>query len=95
MQITKNLILLAVCAATASAVTVPDTAIADECSNLGGVMSIPDHELPRTLKPSMFAGVLSTLSAASVILRMPLWLPGTMLKWSIPRVTGPENNAEH
>jgi hypothetical protein len=52
MQITKNLILLAVCAATASAVTVPDTAIADECSNLGGVMSIPDHELPEGVKPS-------------------------------------------
>ncbi|KAJ6022460.1 uncharacterized protein N7446_012812 [Penicillium canescens] len=52
MQITKNLILLAVCAATASAVTVPDTAIVDECSNLGGVMSIPDHELPEGVEPS-------------------------------------------
>lgn len=53
MQITKNLVLLAVCAATASAVAnIPDNAIADECSNLGGPMSIPAHELPEGVKPS-------------------------------------------
>lgn len=51
MQITKNIILLAICAATASAV-VTDTAIADDCSNLGGPMSIPAHELPEGVSPS-------------------------------------------
>jgi hypothetical protein len=46
MQLNKCLILLATCATTAFSVAVPDAAAADECSNLGGVMSMEAHKLP-------------------------------------------------
>ncbi|KAJ5127899.1 hypothetical protein N7448_008678 [Penicillium atrosanguineum] len=52
MKITKNLMLLAVCAVTASAVAVPDNDIADECRSLGGAMSIQAHELPEGVSAS-------------------------------------------
>ncbi|KAJ5262302.1 hypothetical protein N7524_007607 [Penicillium chrysogenum] len=46
MQLNKCLILLATCATTAFSVAVPDATAADECSNLGGVMSMEAHKLP-------------------------------------------------
>ncbi|OQE32909.1 hypothetical protein PENFLA_c001G00978 [Penicillium flavigenum] len=46
MQLNKCLILLATCATTAFSAAVPDAAAADECSNLGGVMSMETHKLP-------------------------------------------------
>lgn len=53
MQINKNLILLAACAATTFSAAVPDaTAAAEECNSLGGAMSIQAHELPEGVSAS-------------------------------------------
>ncbi|KAJ5976201.1 hypothetical protein N7481_009908 [Penicillium waksmanii] len=46
MQITKSLILLAACATAALSVATSDTNAASECKDLGGAMSVQDHDLP-------------------------------------------------
>lgn len=45
MQIIKSIMLRATCTAIAVSSAIPDTNAADECSGLGGTMSIPADRL--------------------------------------------------
>ena len=52
MQIIKTFTLLATCTAMAFSSAIPDANAADECSGLGGTMSIPADRLPKGVSPS-------------------------------------------
>lgn len=52
MQVTKSLMLLAGCTAMAFSSAIPDANAVDECSGLGGAMSILADKLPEGVTPS-------------------------------------------